>query len=975
MIPLAKFAEEYFDRELKRQYFYREPMELEKEDMTEKDIEKWEKGPSLDQGIYLKKSLRMPFCHKFYRDGKLYVPWMVYEVDKAMVLRKRISDEYIMDAVDPLLDEDGAPILVESDDTAEAYRYHYPMKCDSALVKQVLTEATLRIEQKVNKSGRINILVVAESFGEELRKQRQYLKYLIDKVEPVCLKNVLPGTFTHKKIRLTPDSLTLNAKVAELRELHRIYLGRINLQTPSESYNAITKKVLEDMIDELNQVAFVNTSGKKHLEWYVVKNKLQQIDINSSDTNLRNLLRGLDLHWVEKRGKKRKRNEGGSPGRPGRPSVRGGDLLILNGGNEANLLSQPLSQLGDTDSSDGDVEEVEYLWKKQPFYEAWASVHNRFFAENVVFDPRASSPNYDPIANASIVNTFTGYLHPLEYYIECYKTRTQAQQEFLDMMLKWIRMSLLGGKHLDVKPDIMLRWERWEPMKEVMADKLKEQEEIRRHLMTVAGVESIKDENYAINLAIAYAEDSEVKKLVDYENKLNQEITNMINENDFWEETNDKEEKVNMELLRLAENEYWATMKQSEKYLEFFLQLLYFMISFPWKKTGILTVMMGGQGLGKTYFWTEYCRTLYGEPGETPLYLMSNDTDQLFGHFQADNLERCLLAHIDEAFLQSQHIPKAKSFVTDLTSVSNRKYGSIDMTRNYANVVMTFNTNTYTENIIKVEADDRRQLIFKLARFFEKSDDLVRFITSLSTYKIWPIFLGYILSKPEHVNNITENWNPQLYRPVTVFYMEQKKASLNYVQKWWFSCLIAKKHIWNNTIENKKINEGLVGDPDVDEPTWFQEADIVRLHQYFLESYKGVNHGFGGLMHFSNQFASCIGLTGEQLNKMLLAAKKGTTNRVTVPSLVKARRIFVQQFKLPAEVLGLEEETAVGQPTENPELEVILSNAETASQHFQQFFSPSPPRITPQTTPSPPVSPPRRKDKEPDEEIWSFVDL
>jgi len=534
------------------------------------------------------------------------------------------------------------------------------------------------------------------------------------------------------------------------------------------------------------------------------------------------------------------------------------------------------------------VEEV----KEIKLYDMWAKAPKRFTAENIIFNPRVIDPNCwkdSEEYTSFMVNTFPGYKQSLDWYEAHYNKTIQNpdNENTMKLLNYWIKMGLCGGKGIEDSTKAAIK---------AKMDTIPKKE---------AELKALDEYLISIKPEVEDAKKLKERKIDELSSEQEYELWEMGPEgkrcNTTQKDHNDCVSyhlKLTKEIQHLKDEyqkeETAKAQKEIDENFNYLKNLLYYIIRYPWLKSGILILMYGEQGSGKSVFWQRFAKAIYGQ--DSCLYTPFNDSDQLFGHFQSESLNRCKIAHLDEAYIPTEHISKLKGTTTERIVTSNQKFKEILPAINYLQYVWTCNKKMYNDSLAKIEEDDRRYFVLEAYNIFSDNSRMDQLI-DLFTEEIWDAFIGSILLDPIN-KDINDSWNPQVYRPVTRFFIKQKEASFNDVQRWWFDCLVRRYH----TTTQDTID---VSDADPKEVLWFTRANIHAIWNQFWKD-MNKNSNYNNTHNFKGQWADCIKVDNDRLSKMITEDVL-KPNWVDIPPLNECREMFIKKFKLPRRMLGLSE--------------------------------------------------------------------
>ena len=684
---------------------------------------------------------------------------------------------------------------------------------------------------------------------------------------------------------------SFTSSLEAIKRIYKDYEKDIDPEDPETINNETSRKVMYECGEILKRVAFIHAPDSK--EHTIELNKLDGISIYCHNRRIEGLLKGLTFYFTVIKKKAPKKTVGrpkkkkavpkkknkitiqnfttnadgvAVPGSPQLDSMDTDEVQLFDDDDEATQATQAVFQEVEMDL----VEAAEAAINSDPFptirkvslYDHWSEVENHFTASGIVFDPQVVDKRYyfeNEEVNSNRINIFPGYANSLDHYRKVYQNRTKDQEKALELMLYWIKYGLLGGRTIFEnmpKDPLIVRWEQYQNL-------VKKIEQFELDPDPAIDIEDLKIKYEAESLYFDYYKLEELKK----KNALMQSHSDM---------------------------------KEIDTNFEFFMNLLYFMIRFPWLKSKIFTVMFGPQGCGKSYFWLKFAKALYGE--ESSLYACFNDTDQIFGRFASEQLMTCLLAHIDEAYIHSSHAQKLKNNVTEKTGVRDMKYKAIETQKQFYNIVLTCNPKEYTDLIVFLDHDDRRTVVYEAANIFDTPEEMYFQMDLFDEYNTWELLIGSILDNKTIRRTVKKDWNAQAARPVTRFFVAQKTSSFTDVQKWWYNCLIRGQIYRFNTDEEHNRNITSLGAREPYTAAWFREVKAELLFAEYIKEFKHSSQA-NNAFNFNSIFPSVIGLQKSDYNMMLL--DPNTPNVVKLPTLQKCKEIFVDKMKIPPQLLGI----------------------------------------------------------------------
>lgn len=198
------------------------------------------------------------------------------------------------------------------------------------------------------------------------------------------------------------------------------------------------------------------------------------------------------------------------------------------------------------------------------------------------------------------------------------------------------------------------------------------------------------------------------------------------------------------------------------------------MVQQPASKPGISLVLRGGMGTGKTIFGQVLGRLM------GPHYILVDDPHYVTGNFNA-HMASCLLLQADEGFWAGDPAAagRLKGLVTSTHQMVEPKGKDAVQMANHIRLLVTSNSDW----VVPAGPDERRFAVFdvgdtcaqdqeyfgSLFRELEQDGGYARLLWELMAFDLQTVELNRL--------------------PDTGALMEQKIASLNPVDKWWFECL------------------------------------------------------------------------------------------------------------------------------------------------------------------------------------------
>lgn len=211
-----------------------------------------------------------------------------------------------------------------------------------------------------------------------------------------------------------------------------------------------------------------------------------------------------------------------------------------------------------------------------------------------------------------------------------------------------------------------------------------------------------------------------------------------------------------------------------EKVYKYLICYLAHMLQKPEEKSGIMIVLLGGQGTGKGTFFT-LLRAIWAKT-----CLQINDVDQVLGTFNAA-LERNYIVCMDEALFSGdkKSLEKLKSLITEPQCRIEQKYQPSRTIDSYHRFFAASNN----EHFAKVDKDDRRFLFLRVSdkyqgdlKYFEELHKEIASGTQLAA------MVHDLLGLDLTTFNVRE-------RPKTQEHLSQKLQSLEGFDRYWHELL------------------------------------------------------------------------------------------------------------------------------------------------------------------------------------------
>jgi predicted esterase YcpF (UPF0227 family) len=217
-------------------------------------------------------------------------------------------------------------------------------------------------------------------------------------------------------------------------------------------------------------------------------------------------------------------------------------------------------------------------------------------------------------------------------------------------------------------------------------------------------------------------------------------------------------ENLHKLIKRLCEN--------TDEGYNFFMNYLTHLIQFPEKKPEVGIFFSSAQGSGKDTL-IKLIEKLIGQT----CVAFENDPENIFGKFNKSARTNKLVVVLQEADNIKQYNSKIKDLITCKTATLGEKNVRSSVMRDYTRLIVLSNN----ENIIKIEPDDRRWVMFKCYNFF--IDPEPEFFDNLHKDIINPDVIQKFREELLSIN-IDKDYNFQINRPITEFYSSMKSVNI-----------------------------------------------------------------------------------------------------------------------------------------------------------------------------------------------------
>lgn len=230
-------------------------------------------------------------------------------------------------------------------------------------------------------------------------------------------------------------------------------------------------------------------------------------------------------------------------------------------------------------------------------------------------------------------------------------------------------------------------------------------------------------------------------------------------------------------------------------------------VKFPGMKTGVVIVLQGDQGTGKSFFASSLGR-LFGAH-----YMTTGDPDQLTDKFNS-HFRSCLLFFADEAFYAGDkaNLSVLKALVTENSFMSQAKYRNSENANNMMNIIMASNKDW----VIPAEKNERRFCVIAVSPTKRQEHEYFNEIqTELDNG-------GYEALMHDLLQMDLSNFNVRSF-PRTEAVFEQIERSLGFEDEWWLDVLERQRLTFIEDVYLPKV----------------QVADVYRDYVEFMKP----NHG------------------------------------------------------------------------------------------------------------------------------------
>ena len=210
---------------------------------------------------------------------------------------------------------------------------------------------------------------------------------------------------------------------------------------------------------------------------------------------------------------------------------------------------------------------------------------------------------------------------------------------------------------------------------------------------------------------------------------------------------------------------------------EYFMKYLAHLIQFPERKPEVCIFFTSAQGSGKDTL-INLIKLLSGEA----CVAFENDPDRIFGKFNMNSRQNKLVVCLQEADNIKSYSGKIKDLITcQQTTLEQKNVRSFSI-KDYTRLFILSNN----ENIIKIEPDDRRFVVFKSwnFRFAPDPEFFKRVYKCMDDPNCVQTFLEELRNIP-----VEKNYNFQQHRPQTEIYQNLKELNTPAIIKWAYTLI------------------------------------------------------------------------------------------------------------------------------------------------------------------------------------------
>ena len=204
----------------------------------------------------------------------------------------------------------------------------------------------------------------------------------------------------------------------------------------------------------------------------------------------------------------------------------------------------------------------------------------------------------------------------------------------------------------------------------------------------------------------------------------------------------------------------------------YFMKYLAHLIQFPEKKPEVCIFFTSAQGSGKDTL-VDLINLILGNS----LVGFENDPERIFGKFNMGTRQNKLVVVLQEADNIKQYAGKIKDLITCKNTTLEQKNVRSFTIKDFTRLILLSNN----ENIIKIEPDDRRFVVYKSYNFKVAPNPkfFTRVYKCLENPNCIQKFLNELCSY-----NIQKDFNFQINRPDTEIYNSLKEANTPAIIKW-----------------------------------------------------------------------------------------------------------------------------------------------------------------------------------------------
>jgi len=232
--------------------------------------------------------------------------------------------------------------------------------------------------------------------------------------------------------------------------------------------------------------------------------------------------------------------------------------------------------------------------------------------------------------------------------------------------------------------------------------------------------------------------------------------------------------------------------ENSDEGYSFMMNYLAHLIQYPEQKPQVGIFFSSAQGSGKDTF-VKLLETILGKICVS----FENDPENIFGKYNRSSRSNKLVIVLQEADNIKMYNSKIKDLITCETTTLGEKNVRNLVVKDYTRLIVLSNN----ENIIKIEADDRRWVMFKCYNFH--IDPNQKFFDELREDVKNPDVVQKFKEELMSIN-IDKEYNFQLNRPMSEFYNIMKTANIPTIIRFLYQIIMPEgedKYPTNNLCE------------------------------------------------------------------------------------------------------------------------------------------------------------------------------